>query len=104
FNVRKNEVFDSAALEADWGIRPDQVVDFQSLVGDSVDNVPGVPLIGPKNARELLTEFGNLDAVLDNVDKIKAPKRRENLTKYREQALLSRQLVRLESRVPMEVP
>ena len=50
FNIRKGEVFDAAALQATWGIRPDQVVDFQSLVGDKVDNVPGVPLIGPKNA------------------------------------------------------
>ena len=50
YNVRKNQIYDAAALQADWGIRPDQVVDFQALVGDSVDNVPGVPLIGPKIA------------------------------------------------------
>ncbi len=48
YNVRKDQVFDAAALKADWGIEPTQVVDFQSLVGDSVDNVPGVPQIGPK--------------------------------------------------------
>ncbi len=47
YNVRKNEAFDATALAADWGIRPEQVVDFQALVGDSVDNVPGVPGIGP---------------------------------------------------------
>src|SRR5262249_27928705 len=47
YNIRKNEVFDSVKLLATWGIRPDQVVDFQALVGDPTDNIPGVPLIGP---------------------------------------------------------
>ncbi len=54
YNIRKNEVFGATDLFGAWGIRPEQVVDFQSLVGDKVDNVPGVPLIGPKIARELL--------------------------------------------------
>ena len=51
-NLRKNIFFDVQALADDWGIRPEQVVDYQALVGDPVDNVPGVPLIGPKLARE----------------------------------------------------
>ena len=54
YNVRKNEVYDAESLKADWGIRPEQVVDFQALVGDSVDNIKGVPLVGPKVAREWL--------------------------------------------------
>ena len=54
YNVRKDQVYDAEALKNDWGVRPEQVVDFQALVGDSVDNVPGVPLIGPKFAREYL--------------------------------------------------
>src|SRR5690606_5437202 len=58
FNVRKNQVYDVAALAADWGIRPAQVVDFQALVGDPIDNIPGVPLIGPKVARELIDKYG----------------------------------------------
>ena len=49
-NLRKGTYLDEAALLADWGVRPDQVVDFQALVGDAVDNVPGVPLVGPKKA------------------------------------------------------
>ena len=56
-------MYDAAALKADWGVRPDQVVDFQALVGDSVDNVPGVPLIGPKIASEYLQKFDTLDAL-----------------------------------------
>ncbi|HUP77599.1 MAG TPA: 5'-3' exonuclease H3TH domain-containing protein, partial [Pirellula sp.] len=56
-NVRKNEVFGEKELRTKWGIRPDQVVDFQALVGDSSDNVPGVPNIGPKAALQLLEQF-----------------------------------------------
>lgn len=102
-NVRKNQLYDRQALQADWGIAPEQVVDFQSLVGDKVDNVPGVPLIGPKIAAELLTEFGDLESVLNNVDRIKGAKRKENLVMYRDQALLSRDLVRLDRNVPIEI-
>ena len=101
FNMRKNQAYDAAALADDWGIRPDQVVDFQSLVGDKVDNVPGVPLIGPKIARELLAEYGTLENVLDNAENVKGAKRKQNLLEYREQALLSRQLVRLDPEVPV---
>ena len=103
FNIRKNLVYDAEALQKDWGIRPDQVVDFQAMVGDSVDDVPGVPLIGPKLARELLDRFDTLDKVLDNADEVSGTKRRENLKKYREQALLSRELVRLTTDVPVKL-
>jgi len=100
-NIRKNAVYDAAALAEDWGVRPDQVVDFQSLVGDKVDNVPGVPLIGPKAALELLTEYDTLEAVLEHASEVKAKRRRENLIEFREQALLSQELVRLDTRAPV---
>jgi DNA polymerase-1 len=103
FNIRKNQVYDAAALAADWGVRPDQVVDFQALVGDSVDNVPGVPLIGPKLARDLLQKFDSLDNLLEHIDEVAGKKRQENLREHRQQALLSRQLVRLESRTPVRI-
>lgn len=103
FNVRKNAIYDAESLLADWGIRPDQVVDFQSLVGDSVDNVPGVPLIGPKIAKELLLKYGTLDAVLDNAGEVTGAKRRENLQNGRAMAELSRELVRLVRDVPVEI-
>jgi DNA polymerase-1 len=103
FNIRKNEVFSREALEAEWGVKPEQVVDFQSLVGDSVDNVPGVPLIGPKFARQLLEQYGTLEAVLDHAADVSGAKRKENLLKYRDQALLSRDLVRLDAHVPIAI-
>ena len=90
-------------LQAEWGIAPEQVVDFQALVGDSVDNVPGVPLIGPKFARQLLEQYGTLEAVLDHAGEVPGAKRKENLLKFRDQALLSRELVRLDAHVPMAI-
>jgi DNA polymerase-1 len=103
FNVRKNQIYDAEALLADWGIRPEQVADFQALVGDSVDNVPGVPLIGPKNARELLTAYGSLDEVLNHASEVPGEKRRQNLLAGREQAFLSRELARLDRAVPIAI-
>ena len=103
YNVRKDEIYDAAALRETWGIRPDQVVDFQSLVGDSVDNVPGVSLIGPKIARELLNKYDTLEGVLDHAGEVSGTRRKQNLIEGREVALLSRKLVRLIDRVPVDV-
>jgi DNA polymerase-1 len=103
YNVRKDQMYDAAALAEDWGVRPDQVVDFQSLVGDPVDNVPGIPLIGPKIARELLEKYDTLEGIFDHAQEIAGAKRRQNLIEGREKALLSRQLVRLDKNVPIEI-
>lgn len=103
YNIRKNETYDAPKLLEEWGITPAQVVDYQALVGDSVDNVPGVPLIGPKFARQLLEQYGTLEAVLEHAQEVAGAKRRENLLNYRDQALLSRDLVRLDDHVPIEI-
>jgi DNA polymerase I len=97
FNIRKQEVFDAAALQAAWGIRPDQVVDFQALVGDATDNIPGVAGIGPKGAQELLAKYGTLDEVLAHAGEVSGAKRRETLLASREIALTSRELARLKT-------
>ncbi|HEX6963478.1 MAG TPA: DNA polymerase I [Lacipirellula sp.] len=101
YNIRKDELYDATALYGDWGVRPDQVVDFQALVGDKIDNVPGVPLIGPKLAKELLEKYDSLENVLDHADEVAGAKRRQNLIDYREAALLSRKLVELDRNVPI---
>ena len=103
YNVRKDTFLDEEYLMKDWGIRPDQVIDFQALVGDSVDNVPGVPLVGPKKASNLLAKFGTLDEVLANPDEAPGPKLRENLKTYADQALMSRILVTLKNDLPITV-
>ena len=99
-NIRKDKIYDADSLLEDWGIRPDQVVDFQSLVGDKVDNVPGVPLIGPKLAQELLSKYETLESVLDHAEDVSGKKRKENLINYRDQAFLSQKLVKLDTQVP----
>jgi DNA polymerase-1 len=103
FNVRKNTFYDTASLELDWGVRPDQVVDFQSLVGDAVDNVPGIPLVGPKKASALLQQFGTLEEVLKNADKAPGAKLKENLKNFADQARTSRKLVELNTKLPIDV-
>ncbi|HUG20551.1 MAG TPA: 5'-3' exonuclease H3TH domain-containing protein, partial [Planctomycetaceae bacterium] len=101
YNTRKNELFDAAQLREVWGIRPDQVVDFQSLVGDSVDNVPGIPLVGPKKAQALLEQLGTLDEILAHPEQAPGKKLRENLVEFADQARISRELVRLKDDLPL---
>jgi DNA polymerase-1 len=100
FNIRKNHVFDAASLREEWGVAPDQVVDFQALVGDKVDNVPGVAGIGAKTAQQLLETYGTLDNLLDHAAEVPGAKGKK-LAESREIALLSRQLVRLDVNVPI---
>ena len=83
-----------------FGVPPELVVDAQALIGDSADNVPGAPGIGVKTAAELLTTFGNLDAVLERAGEVKQEKRRQTLIDFKDQILMSRELVRLRCDTP----
>lgn len=87
-----------------WGVGPDKMIDLQALVGDSVDNVPGIPGIGPKTAAQLLEEFGDLETLLARASEIKQVKRRESIIANAELARLSRQLVELRTDVPLDMP
>ncbi len=101
--LRKDKYYREGELLEDWGITPEQVVDFQALVGDSSDNVPGVPLIGPKVASELLNKYGTLEGIFQGVVGLKG-KRFENIRAYQKQILeISRNLVKLRTDVPVEV-
>ena len=80
-----------------WGVPPEKMIDLQALMGDSVDNIPGVPGIGQKTAAQLLEEYGDLDTLLARASEIKQNKRRETLIENRDKALLSRELVRLKN-------
>ncbi len=86
-----------------FGVPPEKVIDVQSLAGDSVDNVPGVPGIGVKTAAELIHEYGDLDTLLARAGEIKQPKRREKLIEFADQARVSRALVTLKQDVPVAV-
>ncbi len=94
FDIHTDTVLDAAALLANKGITPEQVVDVLALMGDTVDNVPGVEGIGPKTATQLVQQFGSVEGVLEHLDEIKG-KRRENLEKARDYLPVSKALVTL---------
>jgi DNA polymerase-1 len=103
-DTMKNKTFGEAEVFEKFGVGPDKVIEVQSLAGDSVDNVPGVPGIGLKTAALLINEFGDLESLLAKADTIKQNKRRENLIEFADQARVSKQLVTLKQDVPVEVP
>jgi len=97
--MKDRKLAEDAVMEK-FGVTPDKMVDLQALIGDSVDNVPGAPGIGPKTAAQLLDEYGDLDTLLARAGEIKQPKRRETLINFKDQILLSRELVRLTCDAP----
>ncbi len=100
----KQKPIDREAVIERMGVPPEKVRDLLALTGDSSDNVPGVPGIGPKTAAQLLDEFGSLEALLAGLDRIKQPKRRETLAANADAARLSYSLVGLRRDVPLPVP
>ncbi|KPF58915.1 DNA polymerase I [Rhizobium sp. AAP116] len=86
-----------------WGVPPEKMIDLQAMTGDSTDNVPGIPGIGPKTAAQLLEEFGDLETLLSRAGEIKQVKRRENIIANAELARVSRQLVELRTDVPIDM-
>jgi len=101
YNLRTKKLIDAQVLEQEWGIRPDQVVDFLALTGDSVDNVPGVPGIGAGYAAKFLKEFGTLDRLLAEVSRVKEPKKKQSLREHAGTARRARQLVTLRDDLPL---
>ena len=85
-------VYDAKKVEEKWGVPPSKVVDVLALMGDAVDNIPGVKGIGDKGARDLIREFGSLEAALDHADEVKRTAYREGLKNHRADALLSKRL------------
>ncbi|WP_284178280.1 DNA polymerase I [Rhabdaerophilum sp. SD176] len=103
---REERLIGEAEVFEYFGVKPDRVVDVQSLAGDSTDNVPGAPGIGVKTAAQLIAEYGDLDTLLARAGEIKQPKRRETLTdpEVVEKVRISRRLVTLVRDVPVEAP
>jgi len=99
--MKDKEIGEAEVLEK-FGVTPDKVIDVQALAGDSVDNVPGVPGIGIKTAAQLLGEYGDLETLLAKAPEIKQQKRRENLVQFAEQARISKRLVTLDDKVPLQ--
>lgn len=103
FDAMKNKFIKEKDVLEKFGVQPAKVLDVCSLIGDSSDNVPGAPSIGPKTAAELIAQFDNLDNLLAKTAEIKQPKRREVLEANKAQILMSRELIRLHFDVPLEV-
>jgi len=99
FHTGKEVFLDDSGVTAFFGVAPGQVGDVLALMGDSVDNIPGVPGVGQVTARKWITEYGNLTALLEHADEIKG-KVGESLRAHREDALLSRRLVE----IPVDLP
>ncbi len=103
FNPRDEGAwFDAAGVEEKFGVRPDQVVDVLALMGDASDNVKGVPGVGEKSARSLVTEFGTLDRLLEEAPGLSRKKLRTALTEHADDARRSRELVRIRIDVPLD--
>lgn len=90
--ITETRLYDEEGVLERYGVRPDQVTDLIGLKGDSSDNIPGVPGIGDKTAAALLSEFGSLEAVLENVDKVSGAKRKQNLVEHADDARVSKSL------------
>ena len=102
FDPMKSKVIGEKEVEEKFGVKPKQVIDVQSLAGDSSDNIPGVPGIGVKTAAELINKYKDLDTLLDKASEIKQNKRRETLIANKDKALLSKKLVTLKDDVPIK--
>jgi DNA polymerase-1 len=101
YEPQTDEFFDVQRLAEKCGFTPQQAVDVQTLMGDAIDNVPGVPGVGEKTAVKLICKYGSIDAIFEHIDEL-TPKLRENLLASREQLPIARRLVMLKDDVPMD--
>ncbi len=104
-HLRKDKatLLDPAGLKEAKGLEPWQVVELMALSGDSSDNIPGAPGVGPKTATDLIGQFGSVEKLYKNLDEVKSRKLRERLAEHRDQVELSRRLVEIDCTVPLEL-
>ncbi len=104
YNPHKDgAVLDAAAVRSRYGVGPERMVDLMALMGDDIDNIPGVPGIGEKTAVHLLAEFGTVENLYRRLEEVTPLSRRETLQTVRDQVELSRELATIDSQVPLEV-
>ena len=102
YDTMKDKRIGRAEVIEKFGVPPEKVIEAQALIGDTSDNVPGVPGIGPKTAAELIGTYGDLETLLARASEIKQAKRRENIIQFAEQARISKRLVTLDQNVPLD--
>jgi len=100
---KERAVYDANKVKERYGIGPELMVDLLALMGDKIDNIPGIPGIGEKTARDLLLEFGSLENVLDKAAQISRPKLRKNILQHKEQAMQSKFLATINRDVPIDI-
>jgi len=96
-------LYDAALIEKEFGVPPERMTDLLGLAGDSSDNVPGVPGIGPKKAVELIHELGGIEEILANIERVKNSRDRERLSSNKDDALLSKRLVTVDTDAPLDL-
>jgi len=101
WDTMRDRVFGIPEVEERFGVRIDQVQDLLALTGDPSDNIPGVPSVGPKTAKDLLVEFGSLDGIYQRIDELKKKGLKDKLVEHKEKAYLSRRLVALKDDCPI---
>jgi DNA polymerase-1 len=101
YDVQNDQVIDLAVMERDLGYSPAEAIEIQTLTGDSIDNVPGIPGVGEKTALKLVKKYGSADAVLEHLDDL-TPKMRENFEKYADRLPIARRLVTLKDDVEFD--
>lgn len=104
YDPMKDKFFTPEDVKEKFGVYPEKVVEVQALSGDSIDNVPGIPGIGPKTAAQLIEEYGSVEGLLQHAHEIKQEKRRQTVLDNAENARISLQLVTLKKDVPVELP
>jgi len=102
-DTMKDKTYNVDAVKERFGVGPEKVIEILGLAGDQSDNIPGVPGIGPKNAQRLIEEFGTVEGVLSNIDKVRNPKTRDNLRAFAEQARMSRDLATIRTEADFDI-
>ncbi|WP_138204053.1 DNA polymerase I [Haloimpatiens lingqiaonensis] len=101
--MTQTEVYDEKRMIEELGVTPKQFIDVKGLMGDTSDNIPGVPGVGEKTAYKLIKEYGSIENVLMNIENISGKKLKENLTNFSEQAIFSKKLATIITEVPIEI-
>ncbi|MDF2675554.1 MAG: polA, partial [Clostridiales bacterium] len=101
--ISEIEVYDKSVIKAKYGFSPEGIIDLKGLMGDASDNIPGVVGVGEKTALKLLSEYGNVEEVYENIDKITGVKLKENLELHKSEAFLSKKLATIDRNVPIDI-
>ena len=100
---KENLIYDQKMVKQRYGVEPEKIVEIMALAGDPIDNIPGVPGIGEKTAIQLIKEFGTMENVLANIDKIKNPRLYQALKEFSEQARLSKELATVNASISLDI-